>query len=117
MAQAAGDILVETLIDWGVEVVFGIPGDGINGVFEALRTRQDEIRFIQVRHEETAAFAACAYAPAGFTSSTASTTRSSTISPCSPSPGFNTMTSSRPSRSRMSRSTSCSWSRAPTACG
>ena len=62
MAQTAGDILVETLIDWGVEVVFGIPGDGINGVFEALRTRQDKIRFIQVRHEETAAFAACAYA-------------------------------------------------------
>jgi pyruvate dehydrogenase (quinone)/pyruvate oxidase len=58
MAQTAGDILVETLIDWGVEVVFGIPGDGINGVFEALRTRQDKIRFIQVRHEETAAFAA-----------------------------------------------------------
>src|SRR6476469_6750588 len=62
MAQTAGDILVETLIDWGVEVVFGIPGDGINGVFEALRTRQDKIRFIQVRHEEAAAFAACAYA-------------------------------------------------------
>src|SRR3954468_15249065 len=62
MAQTAGEILVETLIDWGVEVVFGIPGDGINGVFEALRTRQEKIRFIQVRHEETAAFAACAYA-------------------------------------------------------
>ncbi|HEX6605213.1 MAG TPA: thiamine pyrophosphate-dependent enzyme [Sphingomicrobium sp.] len=62
MAETAGDILVETLIDWGVEVLFGIPGDGINGVFEALRKRQDRIRFIQVRHEETAAFAACAYA-------------------------------------------------------
>ena len=62
MAQTAGDILVETLIDWGVEVVFGIPGDGINGVFEALRVREEKIRFIQVRHEETAAFAACAYA-------------------------------------------------------
>jgi pyruvate dehydrogenase (quinone)/pyruvate oxidase len=62
MAQTAGDIIVETLIDWGVEVVFGIPGDGINGVFEALRTRQDRIRFIQVRHEEAGAFAACAYA-------------------------------------------------------
>src|SRR3954468_11920833 len=62
MAQTAGEILVETLIDWGVEVVFGIPGDGINGVFEALRTRQEKIRFIQVRHEEVAAFAACGYA-------------------------------------------------------
>jgi pyruvate dehydrogenase (quinone) len=58
----AGDVLVETLIDWGVDTIFGIPGDGINGVIEALRIRQDRIRFIQVRHEEAAAFAACAYA-------------------------------------------------------
>lgn len=58
----AGDVLVETLIDWGVDTIFGIPGDGINGVVEALRIRQDRIRFIQVRHEEAAAFAACAYA-------------------------------------------------------
>ena len=62
MAMTAGDILAETLIDWGVEVIFGIPGDGINGVFEALRIRQDQIRFVQTRHEEVAAFAACAYA-------------------------------------------------------
>lgn len=62
MATTAGDILVEILIDWGVEVIFGIPGDGINGVIEALRKRQDKIRFIQVRHEEAAAFAACGYA-------------------------------------------------------
>lgn len=62
MAETAGDIIVETLIDWGVDTVFGIPGDGINGVFEALRTRQDRIRFIQVRHEESAALAACGYA-------------------------------------------------------
>src|SRR3954468_17015592 len=58
----AADVLVETLIDWGVEVIFGLPGDGINGIMEALRTRQDRIRFIQVRHEESAAFMACAYA-------------------------------------------------------
>src|SRR5579871_5468893 len=58
----AGDVLVETLIDWGVDTVFGIPGDGINGLIESLRTHQDKIRFIQVRHEEAAAFAACAYA-------------------------------------------------------
>ena len=62
MAMTGGDILVETLIDWGVNTIFGIPGDGINGVFEALRERQDKVRFIQVRHEEAAAFAACAYA-------------------------------------------------------
>jgi pyruvate dehydrogenase (quinone)/pyruvate oxidase len=61
-SMTAGDVLVETLIDWGVSVVFGIPGDGINGVIESLRKRKDDIRFIQVRHEEAAAFAACAYA-------------------------------------------------------
>ncbi|WP_424811357.1 thiamine pyrophosphate-dependent enzyme [Roseococcus sp. YIM B11640] len=58
----AADILIDTLIEWKVEVVFGLPGDGINGIMEALRTRQDRIRFIQVRHEESAAFMACAYA-------------------------------------------------------
>ncbi len=58
----AGDVLVETLIDWGVDTVFGIPGDGINGIIESLRTRQKQVRFIQVRHEEAAAFNACAYA-------------------------------------------------------
>jgi pyruvate dehydrogenase (quinone) len=57
-----GDILVESLIQWGVDTVFGIPGDGINGIIEALRTRQDRIRFIQVRHEEAAALNACGYA-------------------------------------------------------
>src|SRR3989454_8618047 len=58
----ASDVLIETLIDWGVEVVFGLPGDGINGIMEALRTHQDRIRFVQVRHEESAAFMACGYA-------------------------------------------------------
>lgn len=61
MATAA-DILIDTLINWGVEVIFGLPGDGINGIMEALRSRQDKIRFVQVRHEEVAAFMACAYA-------------------------------------------------------
>jgi len=60
--STASDVLVESLLDWGVEMVFGIPGDGINGIIEALRTRQDRIRFIQVRHEEAAALAACGYA-------------------------------------------------------
>ena len=62
MAKTGGDILVETLIAWGVDMIFGIPGDGINGVFEALRQREDQIRFVQTRHEEAAAYAACAYA-------------------------------------------------------
>jgi pyruvate dehydrogenase (quinone)/pyruvate oxidase len=61
-ARTASDVLVDTLVDWGVDTIFGIPGDGINGVIEALRKQQDKIRFIQVRHEEAAAFAACAYA-------------------------------------------------------
>src|ERR1700716_2499711 len=60
--MTSADVLIETLMDWGVEVIFGLPGDGINGIMEALRTRQDRIRFIQVRHEEAAAFMACAYA-------------------------------------------------------
>jgi len=58
----AAEILIDTLVEWDVDVVFGLPGDGINGIMEALRTRQDRIRFIQVRHEESAAFMACAYA-------------------------------------------------------
>jgi pyruvate dehydrogenase (quinone) len=61
MARTAADVLIETLIEWGVDTVFGIPGDGINGIMESLRTHQDRIRFVQVRHEESAAFAACAY--------------------------------------------------------
>ncbi|HEY7849850.1 MAG TPA: thiamine pyrophosphate-dependent enzyme [Ktedonobacterales bacterium] len=62
MGKTASDTLVERLIAWGVDTVFGLPGDGINGIIEAFRERQDKIRFIQVRHEEAAAFAACAYA-------------------------------------------------------
>src|SRR5512141_1485161 len=62
VARTTADILAERLLDWGVRVVFGLPGDGINGIMEALRKRKDEIRFIQVRHEESAALMACAYA-------------------------------------------------------
>src|ERR1044072_9931785 len=60
--QTASEILVQTIHEWGVDVVFGLPGDGINGLIEAFRKHQDKIRFIQVRHEESAAFMACAYA-------------------------------------------------------
>ena len=62
MAKTVGDVLIERLISWGVDTIFGLPGDGVNGIFEALRNHQKEIRFIQVRHEEAAAFAACGYA-------------------------------------------------------
>jgi len=62
MADTAADVLVDTLIDWGVEVIFGIPGDGINGIMESLRSRQEKVRFVQTRHEEAAAFMACGYA-------------------------------------------------------
>jgi pyruvate dehydrogenase (quinone)/pyruvate oxidase len=61
MATTA-ELLVERLVDWGVSVVFGMPGDGINGIMEALRARQDRVRFVQVRHEEAAAFMAVGYA-------------------------------------------------------
>src|SRR5436190_12076822 len=62
LVMTAADVLVESLIDWGVEVIFGLPGDGINGIMESLRAHRDSMRFIQVRHEEAAAFMACAYA-------------------------------------------------------
>jgi pyruvate dehydrogenase (quinone) len=62
MTNTVADLLVDRLIEWGVDTVFSLPGDGINGIFESLRRRQDRITLIQVRHEEAAAFAACGYA-------------------------------------------------------
>jgi len=62
MARNTADVLADRLIDWGVRVIFGLPGDGINGIMEALRTRRERITFVQVRHEEAAAFMATAYA-------------------------------------------------------
>src|SRR3954466_2037685 len=62
MSNTTADLLVDRLIEWEVDTIFGFPGDGINAIFEALRTRQDRIHFVQVRHEEAAAFAACGYA-------------------------------------------------------
>ncbi len=58
----AAESLVTRLIEWGVDTVYGLPGDGINGLFEALRRHQDELRFVLVHHEEAAAFMACAHA-------------------------------------------------------
>ena len=60
--STTSDILVETLLAWGATHVFGIVGDGINSLIEALRKRQDRIRYIGVRHEEAAAFMASGFA-------------------------------------------------------
>ena len=46
MAETASDVMVDTLIAWGVDTVFGLPGDGINGIIEAFRLKADRIRFI-----------------------------------------------------------------------
>lgn len=62
MGRTLSDLLMERLADWGVNTIFGFPGDGVDGIFEGLRKHQDKIRFVQVRHEEAAAFAACAHA-------------------------------------------------------
>ncbi len=62
MSQTVGDFVVERLHAWGVRKIFGYPGDGINGVIEALNRADGKIEFIQVRHEEMAAFMASAYA-------------------------------------------------------
>ena len=62
MGKIASELLVERLIDWGVDTVFGLPGDGINGIMEGFRRHKDRIRFVLVRHEEGAAFMATGYA-------------------------------------------------------
>ncbi|SFJ13910.1 pyruvate oxidase [Thermoflavimicrobium dichotomicum] len=60
--KTAGETLVDLLVEWGVDHVYGMPGDSINSIIEALRKAQDKIKFIQVRHEETGALAAASYA-------------------------------------------------------
>ncbi|UTE76650.1 pyruvate oxidase [Rossellomorea sp. KS-H15a] len=60
--QNAGEKLIDLLIEWGVDHIYGMPGDSINSIIEPLRKRQDKIKFIQVRHEEAGALAAAAYA-------------------------------------------------------
>jgi pyruvate dehydrogenase (quinone)/pyruvate oxidase len=62
MPETASDLLLERLIDWGVDTIFGLPGDGINGFWESLRTHRDRIRYVHVRHEEVGAMAAVGYA-------------------------------------------------------
>jgi pyruvate dehydrogenase (quinone) len=64
MSKIASDVLIERLADWGVDTVFGLPGDGINGIMEGLRRNSNRVRFFLVHHEEAAAFMATAYAKA-----------------------------------------------------
>ena len=62
MPETVSDHVVRILLDWGVDTVFGLPGDGINGLVEAFRKAGSKLRYVHVRHEEAAALAACAYA-------------------------------------------------------
>ncbi|MGH2718914.1 MAG: thiamine pyrophosphate-dependent enzyme [Actinomycetota bacterium] len=64
MKKIASELLIERLIEWGVDTIFGLPGDGINGIMEALRRNKDKIRFVLVHHEEAAAFMATGHAKA-----------------------------------------------------
>lgn len=60
--KSAGEVLVDLLIEWGVDHVYGMPGDSINSIIEEIRKKKDKIKFIQVRHEEAGALAAASYA-------------------------------------------------------
>jgi pyruvate dehydrogenase (quinone) len=62
MKETVSDFLVKRLQAWGVKRIFGYPGDGINGIMGALQKKEDELKFIQVRHEEMASLMACAHA-------------------------------------------------------
>jgi len=61
MAKQVSDFLIERLLEWNIKRIFGFPGDGINGILGALDRAKDKMDFIQVRHEEDAAFMACAH--------------------------------------------------------
>jgi pyruvate dehydrogenase (quinone) len=62
MSKQVSDFLLERLAAWGIKRIYGYPGDGINGILGALERHQDLFQFVQVRHEEMAAFMACAHA-------------------------------------------------------
>jgi pyruvate dehydrogenase (quinone)/pyruvate oxidase len=64
MAELVSEVLIAALARWGVDTVFGLPGDGINGIMEGLRRNRDKVRFVLVHHEESAAFMATGYAKA-----------------------------------------------------
>src|SRR5579864_7991949 len=62
MADKVSDFMLKRLSEWGIKRIFGYPGDGILGIMEALDRHKDLFEFVQVRHEEMAAFMACAHA-------------------------------------------------------
>jgi pyruvate dehydrogenase (quinone) len=62
MTATVSDFLIARLFDWGVRRIYGYPGDGINGILGALNRADERMAFVQVRHEEMAAFMACAHA-------------------------------------------------------
>ena len=62
MSESVADFLVQRLTEWGVRRIYGYPGDGINGIMGALQRVEDRVEFVQVRHEEMAAFMACGHA-------------------------------------------------------
>lgn len=62
MSKTVGDFLMSRLSEWGITRVFGFPGDGINGLMGAMDRAENKIDFVQVRHEENAAFMACGHA-------------------------------------------------------
>ncbi|HEX5191210.1 MAG TPA: thiamine pyrophosphate-requiring protein [Solirubrobacteraceae bacterium] len=61
MSQSVGAFMLDRLKQWGVTRIYGYPGDGINGLLGAFHEFEDEIEFVQTRHEELAAFAASAH--------------------------------------------------------
>ncbi len=123
MAKQVSDLIVERLIEWGVDTIFGFPGDGVDGFFESLRTHQENSassRCVMKRPRlllpaamrstpAALAFAAQPRGPAAFIFSTGFTTPSAICSRCSPSPGIPFTTSSEWTTSRMSISTSSTW--------
>jgi pyruvate dehydrogenase (quinone) len=64
MPEIVGESVAQRLIEWGVDTVFGLPGDGINGLMQGFRRHSDKLRFLLVHHEEAAAFMATGYAKA-----------------------------------------------------
>ncbi|SIQ80542.1 thiamine pyrophosphate-dependent enzyme [Micromonospora avicenniae] len=64
MQEIVGECLARRLLEWGVDTIFGLPGDGINGLMEGFRRHQERLRFVLVHHEEAAAFMATGYAKA-----------------------------------------------------
>src|SRR5213595_1800305 len=62
MAETTSDFLIKRITEWGIRRIYGYPGDGINGIIGAIDRAGDAIDYVQVRHEEMAAFMACAHA-------------------------------------------------------